>query len=249
VRDRLGPRGQRARSDRRPLALIAADYLERICRRRASVRWSDLVGHDEQKRVLGVMAAQVRLARRLSREGVQLSSGIVMSGLPGSGRTSLATAFARSARRRLYLVPPGVADPAFVRAVYDALDGVPSVLVWRGADPMVCRSRVPNAEALAGAVLDGVWNADPETGPVSVVLISSSLRAVDPALVAPRLLRPIPHLNLPSPEERMVLLRLGLGPSADLPEEELRRIAERCEGMTFGQIAEACSRAANCSCI
>ena len=200
------------------------------------VSWSDIAGLDS---VITLLRETVEMPLQhpdaFADVGLSPSSGVLLYGEPGTGKSMLARAVAHESGTNLVTVNGpevfskwlGQSEEAIRDAFQLARQSSPTVLVLDQLDAMAPRrtadSPNPAAERVVNQLLiemDGIRGA----GHIAVVGVTNRLDLVDPALLRPGRLGMRIHVGLPDLQarEEILLLRLRARLMDDDGAEELR---------------------------
>jgi transitional endoplasmic reticulum ATPase len=200
------------------------------------VSWSDIAGLDS---VITLLRETVEMPLQhpdaFADVGLSPSSGVLLYGEPGTGKSMLARAVAQESGTNLVTVNGpevfskwlGQSEEAIRDAFQLARQSSPTVLVLDQLDAMAPRrtadSPNPAAERVVNQLLiemDGIRGA----GHIAVVGVTNRLDLVDPALLRPGRLGMRIHVGLPDlrAREEILLLRLRTRLTDDKGAEELR---------------------------
>lgn len=213
--------------------------------------WDQLVLPDHLKRELQQLQAMIRDPERAAAFGVQPPSGVLLSGPPGTGKTTIAKVLAAQSGCSFYPVSPaditsmwaGEAEANISRLFRRARDNMPSIVF------------IDEIDALAGRRDGGGWEGrlvnqlltemDGMSNRRGVFVVGATNRAdqLDPALLrGGRLSRTI-EIGLPDGAARLLLLRLHTR-SMPLVGVDLHRLAEQTEGRSGADLKALCQQAA-----
>jgi transitional endoplasmic reticulum ATPase len=173
--------------------------------------------------------------------------GVLVTGLPGSGKLAVVRAAAHRAGARVFHVwAPALAslDPTAAAARLDELfDGAssssPSVVVIEDVDAI---ASVEPAAPLLGHLVERIRVAL-QTKPVAVVCTSAHAEAIAPALLQHGVLDEEIDIPLPTPHDRRRILE-GLTRSVPLaPDVDFGEIAARTPGFVAADLVALCREA------
>ncbi|KAF4525027.1 hypothetical protein B566_EDAN016004 [Ephemera danica] len=209
----------------------------------AQAKWANVGGLEEVKRNLTELIEwPSKYPELFENAPLKLQTGVVLYGMPGSGKTLIAAELARSSGANFISVKGpellskyiGASEQA-VRDLFDKANSAkPCILFFdefdslapsRGRDTTGVSDRVVNQLLTS---LDGV-DSPVELG-VWVVAATSRPDLLDKALLRPGRLDTILCCPLPSPEERLDILQILSGKLGLAADVDLAKVAERTEG-------------------
>ncbi|PWY81807.1 putative AAA family ATPase/60S ribosome export protein Rix7 [Aspergillus heteromorphus CBS 117.55] len=186
--------------------------------------------------------------------GITAPTGVLLWGPPGCGKTLLAKAVANESRANFISVKGpellnkfvGESERAVRQVFVRARSSVPCVIFFDELDALVPRRDDTLSEASARVVntllteLDGLGSS--RQG-IYVIAATNRPDIIDPAMLRPGRLETLLFVNLPSPLERVEILQTLV---RNLPiefDEDLRRLAEECEGFSGADLGSLLRRA------
>lgn len=193
-----------------------------------------------------------------ARVGITAPTGVLLWGPPGCGKTLLAKAVANESRANFISVKGpellnkfvGESERAVRQVFVRARSSVPCVIFFDELDALVPRRDDTLSEASARVVntllteLDGLGS---DRQGIYVIAATNRPDIIDPAMLRPGRLETLLFVNLPSPLERVEILQtLVRNLSIDFS-EDLRRLAEECEGFSGADLGSLLRRAGYCA--
>ncbi|KAJ6103150.1 AAA domain-containing protein [Penicillium sp. IBT 16267x] len=185
--------------------------------------------------------------------GITAPTGVLLWGPPGCGKTLLAKAVANESRANFISVKGpellnkfvGESERAVRQVFVRARSSVPCVIFFDELDALVPRRDDTLSEASARVVntllteLDGLGTRQG----IYVIAATNRPDIIDPAMLRPGRLETLLFVNLPSPLERVEILQTLIRKLPIEFNEELRRIAEECEGFSGADLGSLLRRA------
>ncbi|KAJ6036094.1 hypothetical protein N7540_000373 [Penicillium herquei] len=185
--------------------------------------------------------------------GITAPTGVLLWGPPGCGKTLLAKAVANESRANFISVKGpellnkfvGESERAVRQVFVRARSSIPCVIFFDELDALVPRRDDALSEASARVVntllteLDGLGTRQG----IYVIAATNRPDIIDPAMLRPGRLETLLFVNLPSPLERAEILQTLV---RNLPIEfndDLRRLAEECEGFSGADLGSLLRRA------
>ncbi|KAL2831994.1 P-loop containing nucleoside triphosphate hydrolase protein [Aspergillus cavernicola] len=186
--------------------------------------------------------------------GITAPTGVLLWGPPGCGKTLLAKAVANESRANFISVKGpellnkyvGESERAVRQVFVRARSSIPCVIFFDELDALVPRRDDTLSEASARVVntllteLDGLGSS--RQG-IYVIAATNRPDIIDPAMLRPGRLETLLFVNLPSPLERAEIIQTL---TRNLPvecNEDLRRLAEECEGFSGADLTSLLRRA------
>ncbi|KAL5366556.1 P-loop containing nucleoside triphosphate hydrolase protein [Aspergillus floccosus] len=186
--------------------------------------------------------------------GITAPTGVLLWGPPGCGKTLLAKAVANESRANFISVKGpellnkyvGESERAVRQVFVRARSSIPCVIFFDELDALVPRRDDTLSEASARVVntllteLDGLGSS--RQG-IYVIAATNRPDIIDPAMLRPGRLETLLFVNLPSPLERAEIMQTLV---RNLPiefSEDLRRLAEECEGFSGADLGSLLRRA------
>lgn len=186
--------------------------------------------------------------------GITAPTGVLLWGPPGCGKTLLAKAVANESRANFISVKGpellnkfvGESERSVRQVFVRARSSVPCVIFFDELDALVPRRDDTVSEASARVVntllteLDGLGSS--RQG-IYVIAATNRPDIIDPAMLRPGRLETLLFVNLPSPTERVEILQTLLRNLSIEFTEDLRKLAEDCEGFSGADLGSLLRRA------
>jgi ribosome biogenesis ATPase len=186
--------------------------------------------------------------------GITAPTGVLLWGPPGCGKTLLAKAVANESRANFISVKGpellnkyvGESERAVRQVFVRARSSVPCVIFFDELDALVPRRDDTLSEASARVVntllteLDGLGSS--RQG-IYVIAATNRPDIIDPAMLRPGRLETLLFVNLPSPLERAEILQTLVRKLPVAFNEDLRGLAEECEGFSGADLGSLLRRA------
>ncbi|KAJ5160548.1 AAA domain-containing protein [Penicillium canariense] len=186
--------------------------------------------------------------------GITAPTGVLLWGPPGCGKTLLAKAVANESRANFISVKGpellnkfvGESERAVRQVFVRARSSVPCVIFFDELDALVPRRDDTLSEASARVVntllteLDGLGSS--RQG-IYVIAATNRPDIIDPAMLRPGRLETLLFVNLPSPLERVDILQTLLRKLPIEFTEDMRRLAEECDGYSGADLGSLLRRA------
>lgn len=186
--------------------------------------------------------------------GITAPTGVLLWGPPGCGKTLLAKAVANESRANFISVKGpellnkfvGESERAVRQVFVRARSSVPCVIFFDELDALVPRRDDTLSEASARVVntllteLDGLGSS--RQG-IYVIAATNRPDIIDPAMLRPGRLETLLFVNLPSPLERVEILQTLVRKLPIEFDENMRRLAEECEGYSGADLGSLLRRA------
>lgn len=186
--------------------------------------------------------------------GITAPTGVLLWGPPGCGKTLLAKAVANESRANFISVKGpellnkfvGESERSVRQVFVRARSSVPCVIFFDELDALVPRRDDTVSEASARVVntllteLDGLGSS--RQG-IYVIAATNRPDIIDPAMLRPGRLETLLFVNLPSPTERVDILHTIVRNLSIEFSEDLRKLAEDCEGFSGADLGSLLRRA------
>ncbi|OJJ83341.1 putative AAA family ATPase/60S ribosome export protein Rix7 [Aspergillus glaucus CBS 516.65] len=186
--------------------------------------------------------------------GISAPTGVLLWGPPGCGKTLLAKAVANESRANFISVKGpellnkfvGESERSVRQVFVRARSSVPCVIFFDELDALVPRRDDTVSEASARVVntllteLDGLGSS--RQG-IYVIAATNRPDIIDPAMLRPGRLETLLFVNLPSPTERVDILHTIVRNLSIEFSEDLRKLAEDCEGFSGADLGSLLRRA------
>lgn len=186
--------------------------------------------------------------------GITAPTGVLLWGPPGCGKTLLAKAVANESRANFISVKGpellnkyvGESERAVRQVFVRARSSVPCVIFFDELDALVPRRDDTLSEASARVVntllteLDGLGS---NRQGIYVIAATNRPDIIDPAMLRPGRLETLLFVNLPSPLERSEILQTLVRSLPIQFDEDLRGLAEECEGFSGADLTSLLRRA------
>lgn len=186
--------------------------------------------------------------------GITAPTGVLLWGPPGCGKTLLAKAVANESRANFISVKGpellnkfvGESERAVRQVFVRARSSVPCIIFFDELDALVPRRDDALSEASARVVntllteLDGLGSS--RQG-IYVIAATNRPDIIDPAMLRPGRLETLLYVSLPNPLERVEILQTLVRKLPIEFNEDMRRLAEECEGFSGADLGSLLRRA------
>lgn len=186
--------------------------------------------------------------------GITAPTGVLLWGPPGCGKTLLAKAVANESRANFISVKGpellnkfvGESERAVRQVFVRARSSVPCIIFFDELDALVPRRDDALSEASARVVntllteLDGLGSS--RQG-IYVIAATNRPDIIDPAMLRPGRLETLLYVSLPNPLERVEILKTLVRKLPIEFNEDMRRLAEECEGFSGADLGSLLRRA------
>jgi ribosome biogenesis ATPase len=186
--------------------------------------------------------------------GITAPTGVLLWGPPGCGKTLLAKAVANESRANFISVKGpellnkfvGESERAVRQVFVRARSSVPCIIFFDELDALVPRRDDALSEASARVVntllteLDGLGSS--RQG-IYVIAATNRPDIIDPAMLRPGRLETLLYVSLPNPLERVEILQSLVRKLPIEFSEDMRRLAEECEGFSGADLGSLLRRA------
>ena len=224
---------------------------------RAKASWADVGGLTEVREFLDMAVVLPRRSPELFGEvGLRPPKGIVLSGAPGTGKSLVAHAIAHQTDMRLLIADAamvhskwlGESEKILRQVFVKARQAAPCVLLFDQLDALVpARVRAEGAggssDRLLGQLMSELDNLDQLSG-VLVLATTNRPDLIDPALLSPGRLEYVVEFPMPDLRDRQSILGIHAARLPLAPDVDLDGLAVESEGLTGGDLAQVCQRAA-----
>ncbi|OJJ49558.1 hypothetical protein ASPZODRAFT_149081 [Penicilliopsis zonata CBS 506.65] len=217
--------------------------------------WADIGALGDIRDELGTAIVEpIKNPDIYARVGITAPTGVLLWGPPGCGKTLLAKAVANESRANFISVKGpellnkfvGESERAVRQVFVRARSSIPCVIFFDELDALVPRRDDTLSEASARVVntllteLDGLGSS--RQG-IYVIAATNRPDIIDPAMLRPGRLETLLFVNLPSPSERVEILQTLVRKLAIDFDENLRKLAEDCEGFSGADLTSLLRRA------
>jgi transitional endoplasmic reticulum ATPase len=222
----------------------------------ADVRWSDVGGLDEAKQVLReAIEWPLKHGELFLQVGTTPPKGIILSGLPGTGKTLLAKAVAKESGVNFIAVKGpellskwvGESEQSVREVFRKARLAAPCIIFFDEIDALCPMRGMSASDSGVGdrivsqflTEIDGVE----ELKGVVVLGATNRLDMVDPALLSPGRFDVVVELPTPDRDTRRDIFAVHTRGKPLAPDVDLETLADLTEGLVGGDIASICRRA------
>ena len=215
--------------------------------------WDRLVLADEVKAELRQIQALVADPERAGRYGVQMPSGLLLAGPPGTGKTTVARVFAAQAGCSFYPVTAadltskwvGESEASVVRLFARARDNAPSIVFIDEIDAIASARSEMGSSVLDRTLTQLLTELDGMTEQRGVFVVAATNRpeVLDPALLRPGRLSRVITIPLPDRAQRRTLLGLFTA-TMPLAGVDLGALAGETDGLSGADLEALCQQAA-----
>jgi cell division protease FtsH len=218
-----------------------------------SIRWDDVAGCEEAKHELREVVEFLRKPERFQKLGAKVPKGILLHGLPGTGKTLLAKAVAKESGAQFFSQSASAFVEMFAglgaarirrlfaiakkhRPAIIFIDELDAIGLQRGFD--LSREKDQTLNQLL-VEMDGFE----ERGDLIVIAASNRVDGLDPALMRPGRFDRQVLVSPPDLRGREQILKVH---TRDKPVEDvdLELVARRTSGLTGADLANLCNEAA-----
>ena len=219
------------------------------------ITWADIGALSEiRDELVTAIVEPIKNPEIYASVGIVAPTGVLLWGPPGCGKTLLAKAVANESRANFISIKGpellnkfvGESERAVRQVFVRARSSVPCVIFFDELDALVPRRDDTLSEASARVVntllteLDGLGSS--RQG-IYVIAATNRPDIIDPAMLRPGRLETLLFVNLPSALERAeILSTLVRNLSIDFS-DDLRRLAEDCEGFSGADLGSLLRRA------
>ena len=241
---------------RAALAEVGPSAIREVFTEVADVRWEDVGGLAEVKALLiETVEWPLRHGALFEQLGVRPPKGILLHGLPGTGKTLLAKALARESEANFIavkgpqLLSPWVGESErAVREVFKkARQAAPCIVFFDELDVVVPRRGAGGdsqvVERVVGQLLTEMDGIEELRG-VLVVAATNRLDRVDPALLRPGRFELQVELPVPDLEARRAIFAVHTRATTLGEDVDLDDLAARTDAFVGAEIEAVCRRAA-----
>ncbi|EIW70123.1 hypothetical protein TREMEDRAFT_68499 [Tremella mesenterica DSM 1558] len=223
------------------------------------VSWSDIGALGEVRDELHMAIVQpIRRPELFAVVGIEAPSGVLLWGPPGCGKTLLAKAVANESRANFISVKGpellnkyvGESERAVRQVFARARASSPCVIFFDELDALVPRRDESMSESSARVVNTLLTELDGLNSRKSVYVIGATNRPdmIDPAMVRPGRLDKLLYVDLPTPSERVEILKTHTKrtpiPDSAWSEIEVLVTGDQCDGYSGADLAALVREAA-----
>jgi transitional endoplasmic reticulum ATPase len=220
------------------------------------LRWDDIGGIDEIRRtLLSALELPRRAPALVEQVGLRRSSGFLLSGPSGTGKTMTAKALAAETGLRLITIDPasifskwvGESEKALRQVFRKAKQAAPCILFFDGIDALMPTHAAQEATEGATDRVASQFFAELDElvalGDVVVLAATNRPERVDPALLRPGRFGFTIPFALPDAHQREQIFAIHLRRVALDDDVDLAELARASEGCSGADIAGVCQRA------
>jgi transitional endoplasmic reticulum ATPase len=222
----------------------------------ADVRWSDVGGLDEAKRVLReAIEWPLKHGELFLQIGTTPPKGILLAGAPGTGKTLLAKAVAKESGVNFIAVKGpellskwvGESEQSVREVFAKARLAAPCIVFFDEIDALCPMRGMGSSDSGVGdrivsqflTEMDGIE----ELKGVVVLGATNRLDMVDSALLSPGRFDVVVDLPLPDRDTRRAIFAVHTHDKPMAPDVDLEMLADLTEGLVGGELASVCRRA------
>jgi transitional endoplasmic reticulum ATPase len=226
------------RSRRKPLK-------NAIAIERPSTTFADIGGCEEAKAELTLLGYGLQKPEAFHKWGINYPKGVLLHGLPGTGKTLLARAMANVAKASLYCV--SITDvltcyygesPKMVGRVFDIAEKhAPSIILFDEIDSLAQQREGAHEESgRVVSVLLQRMDGIKKMKNVTVIGTTNFMNSIDPALLRPGRFDKIIEVPLPDRKAREDIFRLHARGRRVAEDVDYALLAEKSDGSTGADI-------------
>jgi len=213
--------------------------------------WNRLILPERTRRELQQLQLLIQDPEQSGQLGVEPPSGVLLTGPPGTGKTTVAKVLAAEARCSFYPVSAadvtsrwvGESEQKVARLFRRARDNAPSIVFIDEIDAIgAARGQLGTYDRQLDQLLQEIDGMGPRR---AVLVIGATNRpgAIDPALLRGGRLSRVIHIPLPDADSRLAILRLHTE-RMPLSGVDLDELALETEGFSGADLKALCQQAA-----
>ncbi|MBE5847741.1 MAG: AAA family ATPase [Lachnospiraceae bacterium] len=192
--------------------------------------FEEIVGYEDIKNELRIISDMLNNPETYRKLGAELKEGVILSGKPGTGKTTMANCLIRSIGRETYVCRKNSSDGDFIKTINNAFQSAkmntPSIVLLDDLDKFSEKEEECDAEELAAvqSCIDEVKGSD-----VFIIATVNSIRKIPDSLLRPGRLGKRIHVRLPRCKEATEIVRhymSKLETCDDLDEESVARMLD-----------------------
>ena len=189
-----------------------------------------IIGYEKQKHELKMLCDMVKNSEKYKALGVRLPRGLLLYGMPGVGKTLMATALIEDMGTKCYTLRKDAADGQFIDKIgstfAEAKANAPSVVFLDDLDKFTSNEISSKPEELVAvqSAMDGVKDAD-----VFVIATANDFNALPKSLMRAGRFDRLMRINVPNKTEAKDIIRHYLKDkkiSSDISPEVIARILD-----------------------
>ena len=189
-----------------------------------------IIGYEKQKHELKMLCDMVKNSEKYKALGVRLPRGLLLYGMPGVGKTLMATALIEEMGTKCYTLRKDAADGQFIDKIgstfAEAKANAPSVVFLDDLDKFTSNEISSKPEELVAvqSAMDGVKDAD-----VFVIATANDFNALPKSLMRAGRFDRLMRINVPNKTEAKDIIRHYLKDkkiSSDISPEVIARILD-----------------------
>ncbi len=200
--------------------------------------FEEIVGYEDIKEQLKMTADMLKNPAKYQAFGLKYNNGIVLEGVPGTGKTTLAWCFIKATERKCFVCRKKMSDGLFLQNIVEvfeqAVREAPSVILLDDMDKFAEKDcNKSNAEEFATiqACIDEIKEKD-----VFIIATANDLEAVPDSLLRDGRLGKIITVGAPTESERKIIIEHFLKKIKNTEELDIESISRMLYGYSCAEL-------------
>ena len=207
--------------------------------------FSEIVGYEEVKKELSIISDMLNNPEIYQNLGASINEGIVLSGRPGTGKTTMANCLIRSVDRKAYIIRKKGSDGDFIKTIEnifaDARQNAPSIILLDDLDKFSDQNENCDAEEFVTiqSCIDEIRESD-----IYVIATVNNIRKIPKSLLRAGRLGKRLKIRLPNEKEAEEIIKHYMARSSMFDKLEEESIARMLEGESCATLESVINNAA-----